>query len=271
MWVSELGMYFYKTRAYSPTLGRFMQTDSIGYGDGMNWYAYTHNDPVNGTDPSGKDACSFSGPPTDQQVAGCEAQEKAVGMSTSLAMGQSDSLGDSIAMGLSESEYANEVMFEAQSSMAEIAAYHAAEDACECVINDQTLAEMFSNADKTTYSGPIPGAPGGTYRLIWKGDIGDYGGAIGLNQNWRFLIFDTFVTEVNGGEIEDGYVFPGTFSDEFGIRFYYDDGSSAMGQPVVYRIGDDWNSIPIPAGANSFQFVPNQYTPETYVRVYGGP
>jgi uncharacterized protein RhaS with RHS repeats len=40
---------------YSPTLGRFLQTDPIGYGDGPNWYAYTHNDPVNGTDSTGQD------------------------------------------------------------------------------------------------------------------------------------------------------------------------------------------------------------------------
>jgi RHS repeat-associated protein len=53
VYLADLSLYHYKARAYSPTLGRFLQTDPTGYDDGLNWYAYVGNDPLNNTDPTG--------------------------------------------------------------------------------------------------------------------------------------------------------------------------------------------------------------------------
>jgi RHS repeat-associated protein len=54
-WIAEIGLYDYKNRMYAPALGRFPQTDPIGYGGGPNLYAYVRGDPVNLTDPLGLD------------------------------------------------------------------------------------------------------------------------------------------------------------------------------------------------------------------------
>src|SRR5690349_4362348 len=53
MWLPDLGMYYYKARIYSPTLGRFLQTDPSGLQGGMNIYGYVGNNPISTTDPDG--------------------------------------------------------------------------------------------------------------------------------------------------------------------------------------------------------------------------
>lgn len=60
-WLPELSMSYYKARIYSPALGRFMQTDPIGYGDGINWYNYVGSDPINRIDPMGLNQCDDMG------------------------------------------------------------------------------------------------------------------------------------------------------------------------------------------------------------------
>jgi len=49
----DTGLYYYRARYYHPEIGRFLQTDPIGYADGMNLYKYCRNSPLTVTDASG--------------------------------------------------------------------------------------------------------------------------------------------------------------------------------------------------------------------------
>jgi RHS repeat-associated protein len=50
---SETGMYCYRVRHCSPTLGRFMQIDPLGYMQGASSYLYVGNNPLLYVDPFG--------------------------------------------------------------------------------------------------------------------------------------------------------------------------------------------------------------------------
>ncbi|QID19401.1 RHS repeat protein [Nitrogeniibacter mangrovi] len=52
-YLSGLNLYYYKARFYSPAIGRFLQTDPIGYRDDLNIYAYVGNSPIGMNDPTG--------------------------------------------------------------------------------------------------------------------------------------------------------------------------------------------------------------------------
>jgi RHS repeat-associated protein len=59
---TETANYYYRARYYSPKIGRFLQTDPIGYEGGLNLYTYVRNNPIRWRDPFGFDIWVESDP-----------------------------------------------------------------------------------------------------------------------------------------------------------------------------------------------------------------
>jgi RHS repeat-associated protein len=62
--IPEAQLYFYKARMYDPAMGRFYQTDPVGYASDVNLYAYATNDTLNWSDPSSLDDSNNDNDPT---------------------------------------------------------------------------------------------------------------------------------------------------------------------------------------------------------------
>jgi RHS repeat-associated protein len=75
--LTDTGLMDYNARFYDPTIGKFVQPDtlvsSVGSSQGLNRYTYTYNNPVNSTDPSGnmpKGECGYQGEDCSGSVVG---------------------------------------------------------------------------------------------------------------------------------------------------------------------------------------------------------
>jgi RHS repeat-associated protein len=60
---SETSLYYYRARYYDPQPGRFLSEDPLSFGQGVNFYAYVANNPINLIDPTGLAQCC----PTKEQ------------------------------------------------------------------------------------------------------------------------------------------------------------------------------------------------------------
>jgi RHS repeat-associated protein len=53
----ETGLYYNRFRYYQPEIGRYLNTDPIGLGDGINTYNYAYANPLSYYDPNGQAVC----------------------------------------------------------------------------------------------------------------------------------------------------------------------------------------------------------------------
>jgi RHS repeat-associated protein len=63
---AETAKYYNRARYYDSSAGRFINEDPSGFNDGVNFYRYVHNNPIDNADPFG--LTTYKGFPPDLEI-----------------------------------------------------------------------------------------------------------------------------------------------------------------------------------------------------------
>lgn len=171
-YLPSLGMYNYKARIYSSRLGKFMQTDPIGYSDGQNWYNYVHSDPINKIDAGGMELCDLNSLGYSKG-SGCGSEVTVVGgglFGTTVGLGATNTLfnfgnlgtnlGNSpignIAKQIQDDSRKSDTIAELRKRAAKICAPNPTSEACRAAIK---AANDAYTADAKLHPGPFVYTP----------------------------------------------------------------------------------------------------------------
>lgn len=227
---------------YSPTLGRFLQTDPVGYKDQINLYVYVGDDPVNMLDQLGNETIDAN---TCSRVGSTACSGSYPG-----SMGSGDILRTT-----AQIESSSELNTSRNNSMkfAKGISYQAP---------GYVQAQYYPGTSISTWR------PTTSFHLIARGVVGDDRGPfrLGGEQSFRVTTWTTSFTVVEPGDNFRGAIIP--FSD-YALKFQDDFRNVIMKTVAFVPPGGQYN-FSLPGKATYLFVLPTDNTPEiTQFEVWG--